>query len=373
MWTSWETRCGIASYTAALIEELRGLQVDVDVVDVPYTDRDVSRMEARLARLNAADLVHVQHEYTFWGGVAPRSSSLAAYYRKLRAPRVVTAHTVFSAAELLRLAVEHRPRQRIAKQILTALPSYRRYVERAPFVGAHTIIVHTEEARSKLLSRGFPAEKVTVLPAGIPRAQESTPEGRVAFRERLGPEGTRLLTIFGFVNPDKGYEVALEALGKLPPQVRLVIAGGTRVEQEQAYMEELRETIRTRGLEKRVSITGYLEEREIADVMALTELVLVPHTAANGSYSVMVALSYGKPVLASDLACFREVREQGGGVELFERGDESMLAERIGFLLASSGARKQLAAAAAAYAKERSWASVAERTRDIYTRVLAGK
>src|SRR4051812_30106980 len=98
MWTSWQTRCGIASYTASLVEELRALGVEVDVVPVPYTDRSPQRVEETLARLNAADLVHVQHEYTFYGGVAPRSISLPLYYPRLKVPRVVTAHTVFTAA-----------------------------------------------------------------------------------------------------------------------------------------------------------------------------------------------------------------------------------------------------------------------------------
>ncbi|HTE20494.1 MAG TPA: hypothetical protein VK689_19175, partial [Armatimonadota bacterium] len=65
MWTSWETRCGIASYTGALVEALRQRGVAVDVVPVPYTDRDPGTMAETLARLNRADVIHVQHEYTF--------------------------------------------------------------------------------------------------------------------------------------------------------------------------------------------------------------------------------------------------------------------------------------------------------------------
>ena len=136
MWTSWGSRCGIASYTAALVGELEALGAGIDVVPVPYTDRDPGRADAALARLNGADLVHIQHEYTFWGGVAPGASSLPGYFRRLRAPRVVTAHTVFSAAELLRVPAEQRWRQRLAKQMLSALPGYRASVEREPFRGA---------------------------------------------------------------------------------------------------------------------------------------------------------------------------------------------------------------------------------------------
>lgn len=373
MWTSWETRCGIAAYTASLVEELRRLDVAVDVVPVPYTDRDPAGMTAALERLNAADLVHVQHEYTFWGGVAPLASSLPQYLRRLQRPYVITAHTVFTAAELLRLDVETRPRQRLAKRLLAAYGPYRASVEREPFRRAAAVIVHTVAARERMLRRGLRPERVHVLPAGIPEpyGEPLPPEEVEAMRDRFGLRGSRVMTVFGYVNPDKGYETALEALAALPPAVKLLIAGGTRVEHERAYLDLLRERIRARGLEARVAITGYLEERQVAAAMALSDLVLVPHTAANGSYSVMVALSYGKPVLASDLACFREIAEAGGCVELFPPGDDRMLADRAGFLLASARTRADLAAAAREYAAGRRWSSVAEKTLAIYREVLA--
>jgi glycosyltransferase involved in cell wall biosynthesis len=374
VWTSWETRCGIASYTASLVEELRR-RADVDVVPVPYEDRDPGRMAHTLARLNAADLVHVQHEYTFWGGVVPGASSLPQYYRKLKRPRVVTAHTVFTAGELLGLPAEQRWRQRLAKQLLSSYPPYRRSVEREPFSGADAVIVHTAAGREQLIRRGLPPERVHVLAAGMPA---SPPEGPLpgeidATRNRFGLKDRRVLTIFGYVTPNKGYELALDAVASLPPGVKLLIAGGARVESERPYQEALWETIRARGMEGRVALTGYLEEREIAAVMALTDLVLVPHTAANGSYSVMFGLAYGKPVLASDLACFKEIRQQKPCLELFDAGDERMLADRAGFLLASSGTRRRLAEAAREYAAEHTWAAVAARTLAVYEEALRTK
>lgn len=368
MWTSWETRCGIATYTASLVAALRELGVEIDVVPVPYLDRDPGRFSETVARLNHADLVHLQHEYTFFGGIVPRASSLPRYLGALRVPHVVTAHTVFTAAELLRLPQEERPRQRLAKQLLAALPSYRASVERQPFQGARAVIVHTAEARERLIARGIQAKRIHVLPAGLPEPslEGGQPEQVEAMRQRYRLAGSRVLTIFGFVTPDKGYEVALEALRTLPGPVKLLIAGGTRVEHEQAYMESLKETIRSKGLESRVAITGFLEDAEVATAMALSDLVLAPHTAANGSYSALIAVAHGKPVLASDLACFRELQEEAGCVELFDTGDETRLAERASFLLASKGTRERMARQAREYAERRRWSSVAATTLTIY-------
>jgi glycosyltransferase involved in cell wall biosynthesis len=373
MWTSWQTRCGIASYTASLVEELQHLGVEVDVVPVPYTDRNAAREAETVARLNAADLVHVQHEYTFFGGIAPTHSALPRYYRQLTAPRVVTAHTVFTAAELLRVAQETRWRQRLAKELLSRYPPYRDSVERQPFAGAQAVIVHTAAARDRLAARRLSPERLHVLPAGVPKAAATSPAEIAAFRERYRLHDHRVATIFGYVTADKGYETALEALRKLPPMIKLLIAGGTRVERESGYLEQLQETIRSSGLENRVAITGFLEEPEIATAMAATDVVLVPHLAANGSYSVMVALGHGKPVLASDLPCFREIAAQSPCVELFPPEDEHTLADRLGLLLASSSIRTRMATDAHHYATERSWQKVAAKTLAIYQAVLEEK
>lgn len=371
MWTSWETRCGIATYTAALTDALRDLGVEVDVVRVPYTNRDPDEMRKTLAQLNAADLAHLQHEYTFFGGIAPGVSSLPAYYRGLQVPRVVTAHTVFTAAELLRVKHETRPRQRLAKRLLSRYPPYRAYVERQPFLGAEAVIVHTDAARERMIERGIAAERVHVLAAGVPRPVEASPGLVEELRSRYGLAGYRVATIFGYVTADKGYETALDALRSLPPTIKLLIAGGTRIESERGYLLQLEREIEARGLADRVTITGFLDDAEVAAAMALSDVVLVPHLAANGSYSVMVALSYGRPVIASDLPCFRDIHAAGDCVELFPVGDERALADRLGFLMASASARRHLAAAAERFAAERSWEAVARRTAAIYETALS--
>jgi glycosyltransferase involved in cell wall biosynthesis len=221
-----------------------------------------------------------------------------------------------------------------------------------------------------MASRSIELERIHVLPAGVPPPVTALPEQVEAMRAKFGLAGRRVATIFGYVTQDKGYETTLDALRKLPPTVKLLVAGGSRVEREQGYLEQLQEALRAQKLTERVAITGYLDDTEIAAAMALSDVVLVPHLVANGSYSVMVALGYGKPVLASDLACFRDIHQQGEPIELFPVGDEYALAERLGFLLASANARKHLTAAAAKFAAAQSWRSVAQRTLTVYEEAL---
>src|SRR5512143_1934712 len=75
-------QCGIVDYTTYLVAALNG-QVDVcgvyDPARYPSAEDD-------------ADIVHIQHQYFFFGGVAPWKNRFAAFAKSLRKPAVMTAH-----------------------------------------------------------------------------------------------------------------------------------------------------------------------------------------------------------------------------------------------------------------------------------------
>lgn len=365
MWAPCRERFGIASDTASLAGELRRQGVEVEMVPVPYGDRASAPTGETLQRLNAADLIHLQHDYPFFGGVAPRASSLPLYLSRLKRPRVVTAHTVSSAAELLGLPAEERLRQRLAKQLLSASPSYRRSVERMPFDGAAAVIVHSTEARERMLARRLPPDRVRVVSPGVPTAQEAIPAAQIeGLRARLGLEGFRVVGLFGCAPPEPGFETALDALRRLPPAVRALVVNAP------SSGGSLGALVREQGLEGRVTLVLEEGEGESGPLMAVSDVVLVPHTSEADSHAARAALGWGRPVLASDLPLFRQIHAECEAVELFPIGDAAALTERLGFLLASASARKRLSERAREYAARRTWSAAAEETLVIYRRVL---
>ena len=387
--TTWQTRCGIAAYTADLVEGLRQ-QDDITVEVVPITPgaqtRDHYAEQARI--LNACDVIHIQHEYSFWGTYIPGGNRFHTLRRMLKRPVVLTAHTTTPITEILQMPVIPREgpagaklramyrlvRMRVSLPVLMGTGIYRRWIEVTPFASASQVIVHTDAARDTLLRRGIASERLHVLPPGIP-APRPAPTGGRAFRERFGLGDDPIITVFGYINPLKGYEVVLDALPSLPPNVRFVIAGGTRVPAEQEYVESLRGDIAARGLESRVVQTGFLDDDAVAEAMMASDLVLVPHTQATGSYSIMVPLAYGKAIVASDQACFIEIADQGRCASIVPTGDAAALAREVGRLLANEEARNALSEQARRYAAERSWTAVARRTVEVYRAALgeAGK
>ncbi len=371
MLTTVGDRCGIAAYSRALIAALESL-ADTEVTLVPITEgkQPTAHYLEQAERLNASDVdvVHIQHEHSFWGGILPRSSAYWQMRYLVKKPVVLTAHTTYTLAQMLKVTTERRLHKRLVKQLLLLNKSYVDSVEIAPFTTAFTI-VHTAAARNELIARGAKPGYVVIVPTGIPAALPAPTVGR-AFRERFGLGDSRLVTLFGYITPNKGYELTLDVLPALPPEVKFVIAGGTRAADTEAFRAQLEERIVRNGLGQRVVITGFLTDEEVADAMEASEIVLAPHTQATGSYSITLPLTHGRPILASDLDCFREIHARMDCIELFRAGDVSHYQERLTVLLGDSARQAALAKNAARYADRYSWPHVAATTRKVYQTVI---
>jgi glycosyltransferase involved in cell wall biosynthesis len=372
MLTTAGERCGIGSYSAALVASLRALpDTDVEVTPITVGEQPLSHYEEQASRLNApgVDLVHIQHEFSFWGFPTPQRSRFAELRRLIQRPVVLTAHTTLPLKSIFPTHSERNPWRWLQKKRIVSNQAYRKAVEVTTFENDATI-VHTEAAHAHFIARGVRPERLFTVPMGVPAPLPVAPKRVAEFRDRHRLHGKRVLTLFGYVTPNKGYPLVAEALPSLPADVMFVIAGGARRPVEEPYVQHLKRHISNLGMDDRVVVTGYLSEEEIADTMAATDVALVPHTQATNSYSVTLPLTYARPVLASDLPCFREMAERGDCVELFRSGDGSDFRRRLVALLDDPERRTALARNAQECATRFSWQNVARITRDIYQTTL---
>lgn len=374
MVTTSGERCGIASYSAALVESLRGLpDTEVEIVPIVTGEQEREHYEEQAKRLNESgvDLVHVQHEFSFWGFPMPGRSRYAELRSLIRRPVVVTAHTTLRLSAIFPLRSERNPVRWLRKKRLLGNEAYRRSVEVDTFT-AEATIVHNDAAYDDFVMRGLDPARLFVIPAGVP-APAPVSDGARRFRKQYGLNGERLLTLFGYVTPNKGYELVAEALRDLPDDVTLVIAGGARRPPEQEYVDHLRRHLREVGVEDRTIVTGYLDDDEVAAAMEATDIALVPHTQATNSYSVALPLSHGRTTIASDLPCFREMAERTDCLELFRAGDVDDFRRKLQALLSDADRRAQLAANARRHAERFSWPAIAAATRAVYETALAAR
>jgi glycosyltransferase involved in cell wall biosynthesis len=120
------------------------------------------------------------------------------------------------------------------------------------------------------------------------------------------PPETRLL-FFGIVRPYKGLDVLLRALARAPQHVTLTVAGefwgGTG--QTEKLIAEL-------GLQGRVTLQpGYVPASRIPALFAAADALVLPYREATASQNVVLAFSYGVPVIATTAGALAEAVRDG--------------------------------------------------------------
>jgi glycosyltransferase involved in cell wall biosynthesis len=344
-------KCGVADYTRYLTDELR------DLCDLRYVI-DPSTFGPEVPPV---DLVHIQHQYFLYGGVAPWKNRFGRFLKGLQWPAVMTVHEFVEPAG--------NPVKRAAIKMTNRLQFRNPRLKR--------LLVHTRADRAKLLEAGIDEERMTLVRHGVPQLPPLPP--REEARRALGMDGRPfVITLFGFLSRRKGHALALQALRELHEphgyhgHVRLLFAGGAHPDDRTTYAADIRTMARELGLHYHVEITGYLSPEKVAAVMSATDLVIAPFTDASGSGSLAMAFACGKPILASDIPPHREyLEETPGSVSLFPAGDSHALAQAIVKSEGDERLLQSLSDGARRYAEEHTYARMAQKTVEVYRAVLS--
>ena len=216
----------------------------------------------------------------------------------------------------------------------------------------------------------LPAERLVTLHSPLP--QEFVNPGvvpRVLRRELPLDDATPLV---GFVantfHPDKApldFVAAAEKTGRELPQVRFCLVGHGPLE------ADIRAKIQAGGLAARFHLAGF--RKDILPVMASFDLVVLTSVAREASSTVLKqAGALGLPVVATDVGGTSEIVSDGRTGLLVPPGDIAAIASAMRTLLTD----RVRAAALGAAAKEKvlaefTAAAIAERTEELYRKVLS--
>lgn len=384
--STWDVPCGIATYCANLVRALDDQGVRSDVYPLAphrwktFTGGDVAELLADLARhARRYDLVHFQHEHGLYGHAVSYKAAARNYGTMLRLvrdagrPAVTTFHTepLGSTAPDSRLSLPDAVRN-LGRRL-----AWRRHVSRgfgSRSVGA-AAITHTPATRRSLIRRGLPAEAVHIIPHGC-LPQRDLRLDALSARERLGlPGSVVLLTMFGFLGGYKGHDVAVRALARLPERFHLAICGGTHPESDDETLARVIRLTRKLGLERRVTVTGWLPEEEAERYYAATDICLAPYVdvALSASGAITWALASGKPTIASRIPAFQGICREHPCLLLTAPGAVDEIVWAAEKLAGDPELGATLVAAARRYSAAHSWDAVAMATRDLYATLIAGE
>jgi glycosyltransferase-like protein len=171
---------------------------------------------------------------------------------------------------------------------------------------------------------------------------------RAAFRQRVGASGRFLFLAVGGIEPRKGTVHLLEALGRLKsrmdPSPVLAVVGGHSFQDYSAYRDGALAHLPEWGLQlgKDVVMLGTLSDDELAGWYRSADALAFPSLKEGWGLVVLEAMSAELPVVATDIAVFREYLTPGQDSLLVPPEDAAGLADAMEKLMVDGELRERL-------------------------------
>ena len=235
---------------------------------------------------------------------------------------------------------------------------------------SHAIVAVSKHTLEHLVNEeGTAPEKVHVILNGIDfsRARSSGVDVVAKLRKELAVENGYMLLMPARLHPEKGHTYLFQALPGIRKRVArdvvVLVAGAGPF--EEAY----RQQVRALGCDDIVRFLGF--RRDVWDLMAAADLVVLPSVAEAFGLVLAEALYLGTPVVASRVGGIPEIVDDGIDGVLVPPADSGALADAIVRLLNDGQERQRLAGAGREKVRGRfSFEQMARGYEQLYERLL---
>ncbi len=365
-------RCGIATFTADLVDAVAGSNQRVLPMVLAVTEpsgqyqypsdvkfeirQNIKTDYTRAAEfVNYSDvrLVSIQHEYGIYGG--DDGSYILELVRALRVPAIVTLHTVLK-----------RPSHNQAS-ILRKLAAQ-----------TEQLVVMSHVAKDLLASSyGVSGSKVRIVPHGIPVM--SGQPGQEALKAKFGVAGRRLLLTFGLLSRNKGIETVIRALPEAVrafPDLIYFVVGATHPvvlrHEGEAYRTMLEREAERLGVREHLVFRGqFVPDDELRQYLQAADVFVSPYLneAQVTSGALSYAMGAGAAVVSTPYWHAQELLSSGGG-SLFPFEDHAALSKTLIELFEAPRELRRLRDAAHAFAGSMAWPRIGETYFEMISHVL---
>jgi glycosyltransferase involved in cell wall biosynthesis len=215
---------------------------------------------------------------------------------------------------------------------------------------------------------GVKPEKILVVPHGSYKnfKEEFPPaDSTQTLKELEINTDNKVVLFYGLIRQYKGVDRLLHAFaGVVTPNVQLVIAGGC----DDVNKEVLTTLIRDLHISSRVKFQPrYIPNQELSNLIAASDIIVFPYTHIYQSGAVLLAMTYGKAIVVSDLEGFKEyVVDNESGV-ICGTEDSASLASTLDQLLSDKSKQMRLGARAQELCETNfSWQSIGRNLTTLY-------
>jgi D-inositol-3-phosphate glycosyltransferase len=223
------------------------------------------------------------------------------------------------------------------------------------------VIVHNQFSYNELMDKYKPPKPVAIIPHGnyIPFISQSS----------MPPSGSTKFTIlfFGQIKEVKGVDLLLKALSlslKKGYKIKLILAGRPW-KADIGYYQSLIENL---NLQSDVETNfSYIADEHVLAYYSRSDLVVLPYKEIYQSGAILLAMSYGKPVLCSNLTAFTNIINHQENGLLFESENPESLSKQLNFAHDNRNILDTLAKAASKTVKEDfDWIKIGMKTKETY-------
>lgn len=276
----------------------------------------------RLLNREKPDVVHVHNTFMM---ISPAIYSVCFRYG---IPVVQTLHnyrllcpaaTLFRNGQVCESCLDHGLWQSVlygcyrdsrpATAAVATMLGYHRTVGTWQMIGRYVAL--TEFARSKFISSGFSAEKISVKPNFV------DPDPGV------GDDRDDHAVFVGRLDNGKGIETVVRACSKVGARCKVKVIG------DGPHREAAEREARDRGVSS-ISFLGQFRRQDAIEELKKARFVIMPSEGYEGfSMCIVEAFASGTPVLCSAMGSMKEIVHDGRTGLYFNPGDSDDLANKI--------------------------------------------
>lgn len=358
--STWNTKCGISSYSEFLLSNLDRSKFDLtifsnncdticdnDVFDIVRCWRDASDQQfselLKQIELNNIEVMFFQYNFGFMD-----VKLLGNLIYELQSRNIRIFITFHSTEDI------NKPD---FKASLSWISDSLRLLDR--------IFVHSINDLNNLKNFGI-VKNVTLFPQGVFPSIDSC-SGSV-FKNNL------ILSSYGFLLPHKGILELIEAFmtlnQKIPNSYLFLINSLFPIEESQEYLQKCQNRVKESHLKDRILFFNeFLSDEESMELIRLSDMVIYPYqkTQESSSAAVRFGLSTMKPVICTPLRIFDDICEV---VHYLPGGTPNLIYEGIINLLENPDELKSKEAIQRKWVEEHSWDKLMKRLENIIWNII---
>jgi len=309
--SSWNSKCGIASYSKFLInnfsEDIEVIKIANKLDEGEILDKENEKNTHRVWNLGAVkdiskivetikssniDAIVIQHHFAFFE-TKTFGKLINKLKKELSAPIFITLHST---------------KNNNKKQELSLISDELNSVER--------VFVHSIKDLNIMKNYGV-IKNLSLIPQGI-QIKEIDIEISEKLKKTYKLEGKRVIGTFGFLRKHKGILELIEAFSKLksafPELTLFLLTSLYPSEDSREFFNECSRFINNlpENIKKDIIfITEYIPEDEVHYYINLIDIVIFPYHDVNESSSsaVRYALSLKKPIVISPAKIFEDIED----------------------------------------------------------------